>query len=257
MEGIQPWSHKTPVLYHAELTLKDAQGTVQEVVPYDIGFRRFEMKDGIMCLNGERVVFNGVNRHEWNPEKGRAIDADDMNAAMAVLKANNINAVRTCHYPDQSLWYDLCDKNGIYMIDETNLESHGSWQKLGAIEPSWNVPGSLPEWKDCVVDRARSMLERDKNHAAVLIWSCGNESYAGEDILAMTQFSTPRTPAVWCIMKVWCITARLRPLPIWKAGCTPSRGKSGNIWNPSRKSRSSCANTCTIWATLWAEWKAM
>ncbi len=96
------------------------------------------------------------------PEKGRAIDADDMNAAMAVLKANNINAVRTCHYPDQSLWYDLCDKNGIYMIDETNLESHGSWQKLGAIEPSWNVPGSLPEWKDCVVDRARSMLERDK-----------------------------------------------------------------------------------------------
>ena len=145
LEGIQPWSHKTPVLYHAELTLKDAQGTVQEVVPYDIGFRRFEMKDGIMCLNGERVVFNGVNRHEWNPEKGRAIDADDMNAAMAVLKANNINAVRTCHYPDQSLWYDLCDKNGIYMIDETNLESHGSWQKLGAIEPSWNVPGSLPE----------------------------------------------------------------------------------------------------------------
>ncbi len=117
------------------------------------------------------------------PEKGRAIDADDMHAAMAVLKANNINAVRTCHYPDQSLWYDLCDKNGIYMIDETNLESHGSWQKLGAVEPSWNVPGSLPEWKDCVVDRARSMFERDKNHAAVLIWSCGNESYAGEDIL--------------------------------------------------------------------------
>ena len=195
LEGIQPWSHKTPVLYHAELTLKDAQGTVQEVVPYDIGFRRFEMKDGIMCLNGERVVFNGVNRHEWNPEKGRAIDADDMNAAMAVLKANNINAVRTCHYPDQSLWYDLCDKNGIYMIDETNLESHGSWQKLGAIEPSWNVPGSLPEWKDCVVDRARSMLERDKNHAAVLIWSCGNESYAGEDILAMTQFFHAKDPS--------------------------------------------------------------
>ena len=195
LEGIQPWSHKTPVLYHAELTLKDAQGTVQEVVPYDIGFRRFEMKDGIMCLNGERVVFNGVNRHEWNPEKGRAIDADDMNAAMAVLKANNINAVRTCHYPDQSLWYDLCDKNGIYMIDETNLESHGSWQKLGAIEPSWNVPGGLPEWKDCVVDRARSMLERDKNHAAVLIWSCGNESYAGEDILAMTQFFHAKDPS--------------------------------------------------------------
>ena len=83
-----------------------------------------------MCLNGSRIIFNGVNRHEWNPEKGRAIDESDMHAAMAVFKRNNINAVRTCHYPNQSRWYDLCDKNGIYMIDETNLESHGSWQKL-------------------------------------------------------------------------------------------------------------------------------
>ena len=171
IEGIQPWSHAAPVLYHAVLTLRDADGVLQEVVPYDIGFRRFEMINGVMCLNGERVVFNGVNRHEWNADRGRAIGADDMHAAMAVFKKNNINAVRTCHYPDQSLWYDLCDRNGIYMIDETNLESHGSWQKLGAVEPSWNVPGSLPEWKDCVVDRARSMFERDKNHAAVLILS--------------------------------------------------------------------------------------
>ena len=194
IEGIQPWSHAAPVLYHAVLTLRDADGALQEVVPYDIGFRRFEMINGVMCLNGERVVFNGVNRHEWNADRGRAIDADDMHAAMAVFKKNNINAVRTCHYPDQSLWYDLCDQNGIYMIDETNLESHGSWQKLGAVEPSWNVPGSLPEWRDCVVDRARSMFERDKNHAAVLIWSCGNESYAGEDILAMSQFFHDHDP---------------------------------------------------------------
>ena len=194
IEGIQPWSHAAPVLYHAVLTLRDADGVLQEVVPYDIGFRRFEMINGVMCLNGERVVFNGVNRHEWNADRGRAIGADDMHAAMAVFKKNNINAVRTCHYPDQSLWYDLCDRNGIYMIDETNLESHGSWQKLGAVEPSWNVPGSLPEWKDCVVDRARSMFERDKNHAAVLIWSCGNESYAGEDILAMSQFFHDHDP---------------------------------------------------------------
>ena len=194
LPGIQPWSHANPTLYRAELTLYDADGTVQEVVPYRIGFRRFEMVDGIMCLNGERIVFNGVNRHEWNAEKGRAIDPADMYAAMEVFRRNNINAVRTCHYPDQSLWYDLCDENGIYMIDETNLESHGSWQKLGAVEPSWNVPGSLPEWKDCVVDRARSMFERDKNHAAVLIWSCGNESYAGEDILAMSRFFHEHDP---------------------------------------------------------------
>ena len=207
LEGIQPWSHKTPVLYHAELTLKDAQGTVQEVVPYDIGFRRFEMKGGIMCLNGERVVFNGVNRHEWNPEKGRAIDADDMNAAMAVLKANNINAVRTCHYPDQSLWYDLCDKNGIYMIDETNLESHGSWQKLGAVEPSWNVPGSLSEWKDCAVDRARSMFERDKNHASVIMWSLGNESGMGENQHAMADYLHDRMPG--CLVHCEDVSRRM------------------------------------------------
>ena len=194
LEGVQPWSHANPTLYHALLTVTDAAGAVQEVVPYNIGFRRFEMIDGIMCLNGERVVFNGVNRHEWSAEKGRAIGPEDMHAAMAVLRRNNINAVRTCHYPDQSLWYDLCDENGIYMIDEANLESHGSWQKLGAVEPSWNVPGSLPEWRDCVVDRARSMFERDKNHAAVLIWSCGNESYAGEDILAMSDFFHAQDP---------------------------------------------------------------
>ena len=132
------------------------------------------------ALTGGRITEDAEYEiQEWNPEKGRAIDADDMNAAMAVLKANNINAVRTCHYPDQSLWYDLCDRNGIYMIDETNLESHGSWQKLGAVEPSWNVPGSLPEWKDCVVDRARSMFERDKNHPCVIIWSLGNETGSG------------------------------------------------------------------------------
>lgn len=195
LSGVHPWSHKTPVLYHAVLTVADQEGCVQEVVPYDIGFRRFEMIDGIMCLNGERVVFNGVNRHEWNAETGRCIGPEDMYEAMKVFRKNNINAVRTCHYPNQSLWYDLCDRNGIYMIDETNLESHGSWMQLGVVDPSWNVPGSLPEWKDCVVDRARSMFERDKNHTAILIWSCGNESYAGEDILAMTEFFHKNDPS--------------------------------------------------------------
>lgn len=186
-EKIMPWSHETPTLYHVELTV-NSNGKDIETVPYDIGFRRFELKNGVMILNGKRIMFNGVNRHEWNPERGRAITSEDMYKAMQTFLKNNINAVRTCHYPNQSLWYELCDKNGIYMIDEANLESHGSWQKLGRVEPSWNVPGNLPEWRECVVDRARSMFERDKNHAAVLIWSCGNESYVGEDILAMAEF---------------------------------------------------------------------
>ena len=188
LPDIRKWDHEDPALYEVTLTLRDAGGAVQETVPYKTGFRRFGMDQGVMKLNGERIVFNGVNRHEWNPETGRAIGPEDMYRAMETFRRNNINAVRTCHYPDQTLWYHLCDENGIYMIDETNLESHGSWQKMGRVDPAWNVPGSLPEWRDCVVDRARSMFERDKNHTAILIWSCGNESYAGEDILAMSDF---------------------------------------------------------------------
>lgn len=191
---IHKWDHSDPALYQVTLTLRNAAGEVQETVPYETGFRRFGMNQGVMELNGQRIIFNGVNRHEWSAEAGRAIGPEDMFRAMETFRRNNINAVRTCHYPNQTLWYHLCDQNGIYMIDEANLESHGSWQKMGAVEPSWNVPGSLPEWKDCVVDRARSMFERDKNHTAVLIWSCGNESYAGEDILAMSDFFHANDP---------------------------------------------------------------
>ena len=191
---IRKWDHEDPALYTVTLTLRDAAGALQETVPYQTGFRRFGLREGVMELNGERIVFNGVNRHEWNPASGRAIGPEDMHRAIETFRRNHINAVRTCHYPDQTLWYELCDQNGIYMIDEANLESHGSWQKMSAVEPSWNVPGSLPEWRDCVVDRARSMFERDKNHTAILIWSCGNESYAGEDILAMSEFFRQNDP---------------------------------------------------------------
>ena len=194
LPGIRKWDHEDPALYTVTLTLRDAAGALQEAVPYQTGFRRFGLREGVMELNGERIVFNGVNRHEWNPASGRAIGPEDMHRAIETFRRNHINAVRTCHYPDQTLWYELCDCNGIYMIDEANLESHGSWQKMGAVEPSWNVPGSLPEWRDCVVDRARSMFERDKNHTAILIWSCGNESYAGEDILAMSEFFRQNDP---------------------------------------------------------------
>ena len=135
------------------------------------------MKNGVMHINGKRILFRGVNRHEFNCKRGRAITEEDMLWDIRFLKRHNLNAVRTCHYPDQSLWYKLCDRYGIYLIDETNLESHGSWQKLGQLEPSWNVPGSEPEWQECVLDRANSMFQRDKNHPSILIWSLGNESY--------------------------------------------------------------------------------
>lgn len=184
---VQTWSAETPYLYTLELCLTTEEGS-REWIDQKVGFRRFELSDGIMRLNGKRIVFHGVNRHEFNADRGRAVTEEDMLWDIRFLKRNNINAVRTSHYPNQSLWYELCDTYGIYLIDEANLESHGSWQKLGACEPSWNVPGSLPEWREAVVDRARSMLERDKNHPSILIWSCGNESYAGSDILAMSDF---------------------------------------------------------------------
>lgn len=192
--GVRPWSHESPALYRATLRLYTADGTVAEVVSYPVGFRRLEVVDGVIYLNGKKLVLSGVNRHEWDPERGRAITPQNMAQAVAVFRRNGINAVRTCHYPDQSLWYELCDRNGIYVMDEANLESHGSWQKPGRIDPGWNVPGSRPEWKECVLDRARSMFERDKNHVSILFWSCGNESYAGEDILAMARFFRENDP---------------------------------------------------------------
>lgn len=194
-EQIQLWSSDSPYLYKAEILLQNATGELVEIIPHKIGFRRFEIRDKIMLLNGKRLIIKGVNRHEWNPERGRSITREDMLADIEILKRNHINAVRTCHYPNQSLWYELCDEAGIYLMDEANLESHGSWQKMGTCEPSWNVPGDLPEWKACVVDRAASMLERDKNHVSVLFWSCGNESYAGKNILAMSSYFHEKDPS--------------------------------------------------------------
>ncbi len=188
------WSGEDPYRYQLELSICDAEGNLVEIVPMKYGIRRFEMKNGVMHLNGKRIIFRGVNRHEFNARTGRVVTKEDMIWDIMCMKRNNINADRTCHYPNQKLWYELCDEYGIYLMDETNLESHGSWQKMGACEPSWNVPANLPEWNDNVVDRARSMFERDKNHPSILIWSCGNESYAGEDILNMTRFFHAEDP---------------------------------------------------------------
>ena len=185
--NVKPWSAENPYLYSliAEIS---SNGEIVETAETKVGFRTFELKDGIMCLNGKRIVFKGINRHEWNANGGRVVTEEDMLWDIRFIKQNNINAVRTCHYPNNSLWYKLCDKYGIYLIDETNLESHGTWQKMGACEPSINIPASLPEWKEACLDRAKSMYERDKNHASVLIWSCGNESYCGDDIAAMAEY---------------------------------------------------------------------
>ncbi len=188
LPGVRPWSAECPALYTfaAELTAPD--GSLIERAETEVGFRRFELKDGLMCLNGRRVVFRGINRHEFSAENGRVITEEEMLADILFMKRCNINAVRTSHYPNDSRWYRLCDRYGLYLIDEANLETHGTWQIMGECRPEYNVPGSLPEWKEAVLDRARSMYERDKNHPSVLIWSCGNESYCGDDIAAMAEY---------------------------------------------------------------------
>ena len=188
--NIRLWDHGAPELYHVLLAVENGG-----FIPYDIGFRRFEMVDKVMTLNGKRLILNGVNRHEWNASSGRCITVADMEAAMDMFLKNNINAVRTCHYPDRSEWYPMCDRNGIYMMDETNLETHGSWQKDMYVDPEWNVPGSLPEWRDCVLDRANSMFQRDKNHVSILFWSCGNESFCGSNIVEMADFFRREDPS--------------------------------------------------------------
>ena len=189
LENVHLWDNHDPYLYQLLIEIRDDEGNLVELVPYHFGFRRIEInKDHVVLLNGQRLIINGVNRHEWDAKRGRAITMDDMTSDIQTFKENNINAVRTCHYPDQIPWYYLCDDNGIYMMAENNLESHATWQKMGAIEPSYNVPGSVPQWRDVVVDRARTNYEIFKNHPSILFWSLGNESYAGDNIVKMNEF---------------------------------------------------------------------
>ena len=189
------WSAEDPQLYDLTLEVYNEAGELQEVIPQRVGFRRFEMKDGIMTLNGKRIVFKGVNRHEFSSVSGRHVSEEELRKDLKTMKQNNINAIRTCHYPDASLIYQLCDEYGIYMIDETNLESHGSWDVAEFTKDyTYVVPHDKPEWLDMMLDRANSMYQRDKNHTAILIWSCGNESFGGKDIFEMSQFFHKEDP---------------------------------------------------------------
>ena len=183
------WSAESPWLYHVLLRVRDAAGTLQEVVRVRVGFREFCLRDGLMQINGKRIVFKGVNRHEFDCDHGRAMDPALFEQDIIALKRANVNAIRTSHYPNSSRLYELCDIYGLYVIDETNLETHGSWMKNGAYaKDEHTVPGDRAEWLPAVLDRAQSMYERDKNHPCILIWSCGNESCGGRDIYEMSEY---------------------------------------------------------------------
>ena len=199
MQVQQPvlWSAEQPELYDILLEVYDEAGVLSEVIPYRIGFRRFEMQGNIMTLNGKRIVFKGVNRHEFSSVSGRCVSKEELLQDIVTMKQNNINAIRTCHYPDTSDVYDLCDEYGLYMIAENNLETHGTWDTEELKEyPDLNniLPCDHPEWEAMMLDRVNSMYQRDKNHTAILIWSCGNESFGGKVIHEMSKFYKKEDP---------------------------------------------------------------
>ncbi|WP_246055135.1 glycoside hydrolase family 2 TIM barrel-domain containing protein [Pseudalkalibacillus caeni] len=179
------WSAEDPNLYTLVLALKNSKGKIVETVSTKVGFREFELKDGQMHINGKSIVFKGVNRHETDPDRGRAITEERMIEDIKLMKKFNINAVRTSHYPNQPRWYELADEYGLYLIDETNLESHGARNQLPASDPQW-LPASM--------DRVKSMVERDKNHPSVLLWSLGNEAGGGNTFKEMAEWIHENDP---------------------------------------------------------------
>jgi beta-galactosidase len=178
------WSTEHPNLYTLLLTLKDATGSVTEVERCNVGFRQVEIKDGQVHINGVPVQFRGVNRHEHDPVDGHAVTVDSMIEDILLMKRFNINAVRTCHYPDDPRWYDLCDRYGLYLVDEANIESHGVWDLLT----------KDPEWRKAFMERGARMVERDKNYPSVVIWSLGNESGYGPNHEALADWIHEHDP---------------------------------------------------------------
>ncbi|MEK8143635.1 glycoside hydrolase family 2 TIM barrel-domain containing protein [Streptomyces sp. M10(2022)] len=173
------WSAEDPSLYTLVVTLTDKSGRTVDVQRTRMGFREIDCGPGRFTVNGKPVMLRGTNRHESDPDHGQAVPEARMVEDVRLMKQHNINAVRTSHYPNHPRWLELCDEYGLYAIDEANVESHGIRDKL---------PASLPEWTDACVDRLRSMVERDKNHPSVIVWSLGNEAGEGSNFQAMADW---------------------------------------------------------------------
>ena len=189
VKNVKLWSAEQPNLYTLLVYVKDSHDRLVEVIPVKVGFREFKLDSGLMKINGKRIVFKGTNRHEFDCYSGRALNPKLFEQDIITMKQHNINALRCSHYPNSSYIYELCDFYGIYVIDETNLETHGTWMKNGLDRIDENsIPNDNPDWEAAVLDRAKSMLERDKNHPSIIIWSCGNESCGGKNIHSMSEF---------------------------------------------------------------------
>ncbi len=189
VKNVDLWSAEAPNLYDLELQIYDKDEKLVEVVKEKVGFRRFELKDKLMLINGKPISFRGVNRHEFNNKTGRVVSYEDTKYDIIVMKQNNINAVRTSHYPNNTFLYRLCDEYGLYVIDETNLETHGTWtyDSNANLDPNV-VPHNKDAWRGAVLQRGKNMLERDKNHPSIIMFSCGNESYGGDVIAELSNY---------------------------------------------------------------------
>ena len=167
------WTAETPNLYRVVVTLKDSKGKVMEIIPQNVGFRKIEIKEGLLLVNGQPILIKGVNRHETDPATGHIISKESMLKDIQLMKQYNINAVRTCHYPNDPYWLDLCDKYGIYVVDEANIESHGMGYAIT------ETMANRPSWERAHVERVARLIQRDKNHPSVITWSMGNEAGNG------------------------------------------------------------------------------
>lgn len=183
------WSAETPYLYLLTLTVKNAAGAILETIPANVGFRKVETKGGRLLVNGKAVLIKGVNRHEFSPDTGKYLDVPLMVQDIRLMKQFNVNAVRTSHYPNTPVWYELCDRYGIYVLDEANIEVH----HYGA--NTRNRLSNDPDWKAAYLDRVERMVERDKNHPSVIIWSMGNESGDGPNVEAAYRWTKQRDPS--------------------------------------------------------------
>ena len=187
IQNPKKWTAETPNLYRCVVSLQDDTGAIVDVEGYDIGFRKIEIITGQLCVNGEPLLIRGVNRHEHHPQNGHAVSQEDMVADIKLMKQNNFNAVRTAHYPNHPSWYELCDELGLYVIDEANIETHGMFP-MGRL-------ASDPQWASAFMSRYTQMVERDKNHASIIIWSLGNESGHGANHNAMYGWSKSFDPS--------------------------------------------------------------
>jgi beta-galactosidase len=190
IDGPQLWSAESPYLYRLLLTLTGSDGKIVEVIPVNVGFRKIQLWDGgDLLVNGRRIFLKGTNRHEHHPERGHYVTPEDMVADIKLMKQNNINAVRTCHYPNTPAWYDLCDRYGIYVVDEANNECHGAQRQI-----TWS-----PDFQPAFMDRTVRMVERDKNHPSIIFWSVGNENGWGPNLQATSMWMHERDSSQFVI----------------------------------------------------------